>query len=107
MNQQTKSFWGRLIDALTSKPFQDYLVDLLERQTIKAVLKKLAITGGFKAWLISFVIGELIEEADEHIIEPLFQKLGFIGDSLDGKKIYKKITEAEDPTDWRDTIGRV
>ena len=102
-----QSFWGRILSALSSPTVKNYLVSFLQKNAIKYALKKLAIVGGFKAWLISFVIEELIEEADEHLIEPAFRKIGYLGDVADGDKIYRKVKNAQDRDDWRDSIGDV
>ena len=83
------------------------LLKYLEKNAVKFALKKLAIVGGFKAWLIAFVVGELIEEADEHLIEPAFRKVGYLLEVVDGKRIYKRIENAQDRDDWRDHIGDV
>ena len=96
-----KSFWGSFFSSLFSK---EKILKFLEEKAVKFTLKKLLIVGGWKAWLIKFVISELIEEADEHLIEPAFRKVGFVKDSLKGKAIYKRIKDAENRDDWRDTI---
>lgn len=83
------------------------LLNWLEKASIKFILKKLAIAGGFKAWLITFVVGELIEEADEHLIEPAFRKVGFIIEVHEGKKTYAKLINAEDRDTWRDVVRDV
>ena len=80
------------------------LLKWLEKEGVKLVLKKLAIAGGFKAWIIAWVVGELIEEADERIVEPLLRKLGYIEEVRNGTKIYKRIENAQDVDDWRDAV---
>jgi len=71
---------------------------------MKAAIKKFIISGGLKGIIATFVIEHLIEKADDHLIEPLFRKLGFIEDSLEGKAIYKRIEDAENRDDWRDAV---
>lgn len=107
MDKKVRSFWGWLLAILSSSEFKDALVKLLKKNVIKLALKKLAIVGGIKAWLVSFVIEELVEEADEHLIEPAFRKVGYLGDYLDGAKVYKKVLNAEDVDEWLDAINSV
>lgn len=99
-----KKFLASLFERLSSTVVQDMLVNFLERQAIKAIFKKLVISGGIKGWLIQFVVGELIEKSDEHVIEPLFNKIGWVSDTLHGKAIYKRKENAENRDDWRDTV---
>lgn len=92
----SKSFWGSVKAAL---------LNWLKKQSVKAVLKKLAITGGIKGWLIAFVIEELIEEVDERLIEPAIRKIGYKADVYKGSKIYRRVSNAEDVDDWRDAVN--
>lgn len=78
------------------------LLTFIKKQSVKAILKKLAISGGIKGWLIGFVIGELIEEADERILEPILLKLGYKSEVKKGERIYKKVINVENRDDWRD-----
>lgn len=80
---------------------------ILKEKVTKAILKKLVISGGLKGWLVSFVIEEILEEVDEHLIEPAFRKIGYGIDVHKGKKIYKRIENAEDRDDWRDVVNDV
>lgn len=101
-------FLTALAGRFSSQYFQNLLVDFLKKKAVKAVLKKFVITGGLKAWLITFVVEELVEEADEKIIEPVFRKIGYIGDSLNGKLIYRKAVEVSNHRDqWRDLTDRM
>lgn len=80
------------------------LVKLFTTEAVKIVLKRMAIVGGIKGWLVSFVIGELIEEADEKLLDPLMVKLGYKAEEKEGAKIYKKMVEAKSPDEWRDIV---
>lgn len=115
--EKNKSFWGSLYDSLfitfqailsylSSTSVKERLVAMIKKEAVKGVLKKLAITGGFKAWLITFVVEELVEEADEHLIEPAFRKIGFLKDRGDGAQVYRKVVNAQNRDDWRDSVGR-
>jgi hypothetical protein len=96
-----------VLDKLSSPVIQDALVKLLEREASKFILKKLLISGGVKAWLLSFIVSELIEEADEHLIEPAFRALGYQADKLEGAKIYKKVENANDVNEWVNSLNDV
>ena len=85
----------------------NWLVEVLKQASVKALLKKLVVSGGLKTWLITFVVGELVEEADEHLIEPAFVLIGFEADKLDGAKVYKKVNNAKDVNEWLDSLGDV
>ena len=65
------------------------------------------ISGGLKAWLVTFLVGELLDEADEHLIEPAFRAVGYVSDTLEGAKIYKKVDNAKDVDEWIDTLNDV
>ena len=91
-----------------SSPFiQNKIIKFLEKESSKFILKKLLIVGGFKAWLVGFVVEEIVEEADEYLIEPAFRKIGFASDYLEGARIYKKVSNAQDVDEWVDTLGDV
>lgn len=107
MENSPKSFWGRLVAALTTATNRNYLLDFLQKNAIKMLIKNFAIAGGIKAWLITFVVDHLIDEADEHLIEPAFRAVGYIGDTLDGAKVYKKIKNAEDVETWVDAVNDI
>lgn len=80
------------------------ILAFLKKQITKNLLKRLAITGGIKAWLVAFVIGELIEASDEYIIEPLLLKLGYKKEVYKGSRIYRRIENAQDVDEWRDSV---
>tara|TARA_R110000764_G_scaffold144421_1_gene232212 strand:- start:55 stop:375 length:321 start_codon:yes stop_codon:yes gene_type:complete len=102
-----RSLINRALDSLSSPAIQDALVKLLEREASRFILKKLLISGGVKAWLLSFIVSELIEEADEHLIEPAFRALGYQADKLEGAKIFKKVDNASDVKEWIDSLDAV
>lgn len=100
------SFWGSVKAALTYylKTLKDKLPSILQKKITRTILKKLAISGGIKGWLIGFVVGELIEKGDEYLIEPAFRKIGYYIEVIDGTKVYKRIENAQDRDDWRDAV---
>jgi hypothetical protein len=70
-----------------------YLIDFLKGQAVKLALKKLlgsAVAGGFKAWLIKYIVTELYEELGEPLLRFGLNKLGYYIDKQDGRKNNKK-----------------
>jgi len=103
---EKKSNFSRFFTWLGSPFVKKLLVETLEKQAIKLILKKLVITGGLKGWLVSFVVGELMDETDDILIKPLFRKINFVADVINGRKVYREIDDAENSDDWFDTISR-
>lgn len=99
--------WGIVKDALSSEKLQQYILQQLEKNAVKILIKKFLISGGFKGWLVKFVVEELVEEVDEHLLEPAFQIVGYHADTLEGAKIYKKVQDAETVNDWLNSLGDV
>lgn len=99
-SQQNKSGfnWASITDAL---------LNLARKEAVKALLKRFAISGGIKGWLVNFVVNELIEATDEHIIEPLMVRFGYKKSVKDGREVYERVINAEDRDDWRDAAGDV
>lgn len=88
-----KSFWAT---------FKDYLIKFLRGEAVKLALKKLlgsAAAGGFKAWLVTFVVKELYDEVAEPIIKLAFRKSGYVYNKIDGKIKIKKLREARNEND--------
>ena len=93
------SFWGKVRPAL---------LNLLQEKLLAYILTKLAVSSsGFKAWLVSLVVEEVIDVSDEYLIEPAFRKVGYYIEVIDGIRIYKRIEDAEDRGAWRDLINDV
>lgn len=110
MSKTENKFWGKVKDFILSQAFQNKIVDFLKDKLVKLALKKIlgsAVMGGFKAWLIKFVVTEVVEKSDEYIIEPLFQKLGFYLDRQEGKTIYRRLEDAQTDDDWYDSANDV
>lgn len=105
MKKFLNNVWGRLLAAFLNYFKSDNLLKVLEEKLVKAAFKKLIISGGLKGWLVKFVIGELVEEADEHLIEPLLRNINLLKDSSDGSKVFGRIHNAETRDEWRDAAG--
>lgn len=96
---------GGLLALLNSEKVQKAILAFLEKEAVKFILKKVVITGGFKIWLITWVVGELVEETDERLIEPAFRKVGFAEDHLDGARVFRKVDNAQNVNDWVNSLN--
>ena len=102
--------WGVIKKWLLSPALQNKVVQFLKDKLIKAALLKFlgsAAAGGIKAWIIKFVVTELVEASDEYVIEPLFRKLGYYLDRQEGKNVYKQLEDSSTDDDWIDAANRV
>lgn len=89
---------------------RDQIVEHLKGKAVKLALKKIlgsAMAGGFKAWLIKYIVTELFEEIAQPVINYGFRKFGYHVEVYQGKKLLKRIENAETDDDWRDAAGRV
>jgi len=89
---------------------RDKLIEHLKGKAVKLALKKIlgsAMAGGFKAWLVKYIVTELFEEIAQPVINYGFRKFGYQVEVYHGKKLLKKIQNAENDDDWRDLAGRV
>lgn len=83
------------------------LLKLLQEQAVKFVLKKFVIVGGIKVWLVTFILGEVIEEADEYLIEPALRKANLLRDTAEGKVIFGRIENAQTIEAWSNAANDV
>ena len=98
-----KDIWHSSKGALGSA-----FLDMLNKQGTKLILKKvLKTSGGFRAWLVSFIVEEVVEEIDENIVEPIFRKIGYSLEVQHGKKVYKRVINASDNDDWINSVNDV
>lgn len=107
MASQPKSFWGTLLGVLSSPLVQDKLLAIAKTKAVEAITVNLLKATGFKAWIVNLIIERVIEEGDEHLIEPAFRKVGYAGDYLEGAKIYKKVRDAKDVDEWLNAVNDV
>jgi len=93
------SFWGRLKSAL---------IKWAKTKAVTLALKKIlgsAAMGGFKAWLIKYIVSELFEELVEPMMKLAFRKVGYLYEVKRGERTLKRIENAQDVDDWRDAVG--
>lgn len=88
------------------------LVNILEKEITKAVLMKVVgSTVGFKAWLVKFVIEEVvIDEIVEPGIEYGERKVILFYDKIKGRYVYKSLEDATNSDDllaWRRAARRM
>lgn len=102
-----KKITAFFLKALSSPKIQDSLLKFLNEDAIKYLIVSVLKISGFKAWIVTILAEEVIEEADEHIIEPLFNGVGYYGDALEGATIYKKVKNAEDVDEWINSLNDV
>lgn len=95
--------WERLKASLLST---ENIKKFLKEKAVKAILKKFLISGGIKVWIVNFVVTELIEEADEHLWEPMMQNFGYAKSVRKGKAYYAKKASSKDLDDWFDNAGK-
>lgn len=101
---------AKKVNALDS--IMPVLINILEKEIIKqALIRIVGSTVGFKAWLVKFVIEEVvIDEVLVPAIEYGERKLTLIYDKAQGRYVYKKLEKAADNIDideWRDAASRM
>lgn len=82
-------------------------MDFLKTDAISYLIVNVLKISGFKAWIVTLIAEEVIEETDEIIIEPMFRQVGFYSDVLEGAVIYRKVTDATTVEDWVAELGDV
>lgn len=98
---------------MSSEVFKTRLIEFLKGKAVKVALKKLlgsAALGGFKAWLIKFIVIELFEEVAQPLILLAYRKGMRVVDEANGKLKVKKIEKAKEEGSedgYTSTIGTV
>jgi hypothetical protein len=89
------------------------LIDFLKGSAVKYALKKLlgtAAMGGFKGWLVRYIVTELFEEIAEPVIRYLIRKGALAYDQAEGKiKIIKleRAKASKNEADYDSTIDDI
>ena len=81
------------------KKISQWLIDQLKGAAVKAALIKFlgsSLAGGFKAWLIKFIVTELFEEIAEPIMKAGVVQAGYIYNRVEGKILIKRVENAQD-----------
>jgi len=77
--------------------FKVWLIAQLKGQALKLALKKLlgtAAAGGFKVWLIKYIVTELYDEIAEPLIKMALNHAGYIYDKNAGKIHISRLKKA-------------
>ena len=105
--KKLKSFVARLISGFSLYFTRERILKFLKEKAVESLFKKILggiAMGGIKGWLVRFVITEVMEEVEDELVEPLLRKIGLVKDIHEGKTIYKRVEDAENRDDWRDSV---
>lgn len=89
---------------------KDYLVKFLRGEAVKLALKKIlgsVAAGGFKAWLVKYIITELYDEIGEPLVRAAVNRVGYTYHKIEGKVLIKKLGEAQNEADYDSTIDDI
>jgi hypothetical protein len=89
---------------------KDKILNFLGGQAVKLALKKIlgsAAAGGFKAWLVKYVVTELYEEIGEPLVRAALNRVGYVYDKVEGKVLIKKLRESENEAEYDSTIDDI
>lgn len=87
------------------KNISKVLIEHLKGRAFKLALKKIlgsSAAGGFKAWLVKFILENLWEELAEPLIKAGLIEIRYIADKIDGNITAKKIEKARRSGDVED-----
>lgn len=102
-----KKLMASILEAISSQSVQNKIISFLRNNVIEAFIVSVLKLSGFKYWIVGLLADKIIDESDEHIIEPLFREMGYQSDVLKGAVIYKKVKNAEDLNAWLDSVRDV
>lgn len=92
------------------KSVWEFILEQLKGQAVKLALKKIlgsAAAGGFKAWLVKFVVENLWDEFVEPLMNAALVEVKYIKDKIDGKITADKIEKARrsgDASSYNDAV---
>lgn len=102
-----KKFMAFVLEAISKPQVQDKLIAFLKTKVVENFIVSVLSLSGFKAWFIRLLADRIIDEADEHLIEPIFREVGFVSDQLKGAIIYKKVRDAKALDEWLSAVRDV
>ncbi len=106
-----KSYWKVILEILKQwvltgslklSNLKTIVIKYLKSAAIKAALLQFlgsTIAGGWKAWLIKFIVTELFEEVAEPLVKYFFRKIGYVYDRVEGEIKFNRIKEAKENND--------
>lgn len=102
-----QAIWVALLAALSSQVVQNQLLAILKTKAVEYVVKSLFKAAGFKAWLLTHIVEEVVEIGDDKVIEPIFRKIGYVKNVNRGEITFRKVIDAETIDEWVDAIRDV
>jgi len=91
-----------LTGSLKLSTFKTITIQYLKSAAVKAALLQFlgsTIAGGWKAWIIKFIVTELFEELAEPLVKYFFRKIGYVYDRIEGEIKFKRIEKAREDND--------
>lgn len=88
--------------------FKTIVVNTLKSKVVTLALTSFlgsAALGGFRAWLVQYIVTELYDVVAKPIILFSFRKVGYTYEVIKGEHILRRIENADEIDDWRDAIG--
>lgn len=86
----------------------NFFLNLLNSAVFKTALVKLAVrSGGFRGWLISFIVGELYDVIASPLIDEMIYKNKLRYDKKQGKILAQRLEDAQNEDDYNDTIDDI
>jgi len=107
LKQIGKKIAALILRVVSNDYVQNKLLSFLKKQATEYLIVNILKIAGFKAWIVGLLTKEVITQADEHLIEPMFREIGYQADSLEGAIIYKKVIDASSVDDWVAELGDV
>ena len=74
------------------------VIQWLKSAAVKAALLRFlgsSISGGWKAFVVKFIVTELFEEIAEPIVRYAFREMGYAYNRIEGEVVLKKIKQAK------------
>lgn len=97
-----KKFFKGVFKKFNWAGIKSALIKWLKGEAVKLAIKKIlgsAMAGGFKVWVIKFVVEELFEEIAEPLIKYAFRRMGYLYNRERGKILVKRLNDAQDSND--------
>lgn len=110
MTAKRDNFWWRLTAPLLQNLTREKIIAFLKGEFVKAAVKKLLgsnAAGGFKVWLITFIVKELYAELGEPLVRFALNRVGYVYYKVEGKVLIKKLKEASNETEYDSAINDI
>ncbi len=87
--------------------FKKLLFNLLEKQAVKLVLKKLVLASGFQAYLVTFIVEQLFDHVAIPIMNLSIRKGELYYDQIEGKIQIKRLHNSKDLADYDRNLDNI